>query len=188
MQTAKITFIIPTIGRLSLQNSLNSLYSQTNENWECIIVYDGVEPNITIEDDRIKIIEISKKGVVGRNHGMAGLVRNEALKYVKTDWIGFLDDDDSLNEKYVETFESYINNDNEIGLILWKMLLNKLVIPRDNNLVFGNVGISFCFKRNLVGDIMFTNNRDGEDFDLFNELSKKTKFIISDDVMYYVNK
>jgi len=49
---SKITFIIPSINRPSIVNSINSLSNQTNPNWECIIVYDGVE-GIKFEDDRI---------------------------------------------------------------------------------------------------------------------------------------
>ena len=38
----QITFIIPSVNRPTLERSINSLVSQTNPNWECIVVYDGV--------------------------------------------------------------------------------------------------------------------------------------------------
>ena len=38
-----ITFIIPTIGRETLNHSINSIINQTNKNWKCIIVFDGVK-------------------------------------------------------------------------------------------------------------------------------------------------
>jgi glycosyltransferase involved in cell wall biosynthesis len=43
----KITFIIPTIGRKTLINSLQSLISQDNPNWCAIVIFDGVSKNIT---------------------------------------------------------------------------------------------------------------------------------------------
>ena len=32
----KITFIIPSVNRDTLTNSINSLLNQTNKNWKCI--------------------------------------------------------------------------------------------------------------------------------------------------------
>ena len=57
-----ITFIIPTIGRKTLIKSIKSLQNQTNQNWNAIIIFDGIKSNININDPRIKIIEIDKKG------------------------------------------------------------------------------------------------------------------------------
>ena len=71
-----ITFIIPTIGRSTLINSINSLLNQTDNNWNAIIVFDGIKQNITINDNRIKIIEITKCGL----KNSAGSVRNEGIK------------------------------------------------------------------------------------------------------------
>jgi glycosyltransferase involved in cell wall biosynthesis len=99
---SSITFIIPSINRDTLTNSVNSLLKQTNKNWKCIIVFDGVE-GIKFDDDRIKTINVNKLGKKGQGHGNAGLVRNEGIKICETEWIGFLDDDllitrDSINK------------------------------------------------------------------------------------------
>ena len=39
----KITFIIPTIGRDTLSNTIKSLEEQTNQNWNAIIIFDGIK-------------------------------------------------------------------------------------------------------------------------------------------------
>ena len=39
----KITFIIPTIGRDTLLNSINSLFNQTIKEWKAIIIFDGIK-------------------------------------------------------------------------------------------------------------------------------------------------
>ena len=64
----QITFIIPSVNRPTLERSINSLVSQTNPNWECIVVYDGVD-GISFNDDRIKTIKIDKLGGFSDHHG-----------------------------------------------------------------------------------------------------------------------
>ena len=53
----KITFIIPSLNRPTLERTIESLINQTNPNWKCVIIYDGVDGN-SFEDDRIKTIKI----------------------------------------------------------------------------------------------------------------------------------
>ena len=50
-----ITFIVPTIGRISLNNSIKSLLNQTIENWNAIIIFDGIKCNI--ENNDFKCVE-----------------------------------------------------------------------------------------------------------------------------------
>jgi hypothetical protein len=55
-----------------------------------------------------------------------------------------------------------------------------------NELVFSNVGISFCYK-NKFENLFFDNNRDGEDFDFLMKLqSLTTNFIITPEIFYNV--
>ena len=49
----KITFIIPSLNRPTINRSVESLLNQTNPNWECIIIYDGVD-GVEFNDERIK--------------------------------------------------------------------------------------------------------------------------------------
>lgn len=181
----KITFIIPSLNRPSIRRTIESLIKQTNPNWKCIIIYDGVKGE-KFDDDRIEIIYSTKIGVMGNNHGQSGLVRNIGLKKCNTEWIGFLDDDDTIDEKYVETlFQKYEKYD----FIVWRMkYTNGQIIPRINaeNLSFGNVGISFCYK-NKFNDLFFEKNRDGEDFDFVEKLkSLSNNFIVAPEVYYKV--
>ena len=57
----KITFIIPSLNRPTISKSVESLLNQTNPNWKCIIVYDGVD-GTSFEDNRITTIKIEKIG------------------------------------------------------------------------------------------------------------------------------
>ncbi len=182
----QITFIIPSVNRTSLKNSLRSLVKQTNPNWRCIVVYDGIK-GPRFDDDRIDILTIPKTGSFGPVHGLAGLVRNYGIDKVNTEWIGFLDDDDTLSENYVSLlFEKYT----EYDFVVWRMKYkNGTILPSlnntNNNLTFGSVGISFCYKRKL--NQKFTQNRDGEDFDFLTSLKKlTTNYIVTPEITYNV--
>ena len=180
-----ITFIIPSLNRFTIVRTIDSLKYQTNPNWKCIVIYDGVDgPNFN--DDRITILKIKKTGLVGPKNGQSGLVRNEGLKLVNTEWIGFLDDDDSIHPDYVKTL---YNNYNDYDFIVWRMKYqNGLIFPEldRNDLTFARVGISFCYK-NIFKDLFFDNNRDGEDFDFLKKLESLTNnWIITPEVYYNV--
>ena len=177
-----VTFIIPTINRESLEQSINSLKSQTNSNWFCKVIFDGVDV-IDFNDDRIECVKIEKNGFIGPNNGQAGLVRNIGIGLVKTEWVAFLDDDDTVNSDYVDLL---LNKYNNRDFVIFKMKYkNGLVLPKDNTIIFGNVGISIAFKNSL--ESKFKNNRDGEDFDFIIDLkNKSSNFCVSDEIMYNV--
>lgn len=181
----KISFIIPSLGRDTLSRSIDSLLKQKNPNWECIIIFDGVDP-INFDDERIKTIKTEKIGGFTKNHGTSGLVRNFGLRICNTEWIGFLDDDDTIHENYVETlFEKY----NDYDFIIWRMkyLDGRILPPTENNhLSYGNFGISFCYK-NKFNDLFFDSNREGEDFDFVHKLKGiTTNFIVAPEIFYNV--
>jgi len=105
---------------------------------------------------------------------------------VDTEWIGFLDDDDTIHPDYVKTLsEKYLDYD----FVVWRMrYLGGRILPslQNNYLIFGDVGISFCYK-NKFNNLLFDNNRDGEDFDFLMKLkSLSDKWIITPEVYYNV--
>lgn len=182
----KITFIIPSVNRPSLKKSVQSLLDQTNPNWECIIIYDGVDGEEFL-DERIKTIKIEKIGNSINNGGQAGLVRNVGIKMVKTDWIGFLDDDDTISPYYVQTlFEKYTDFD----VVVWRMKYkNGEIIPKQNSveILKDEIGISFCYK-NKFENIFFIENSSTEDFNFLYELYQiSNNVVITPEIFYYVD-
>ena len=180
-----ITFIIPSIARLSIITTIESLKKQSNPNWNAIVIYDGVD-GPSFDDNRIKVIKSKKLGLVGPNNGQSGLVRNIGIKESQTEWVGFLDDDDTIHPEYVSTLVGkYFDKD----FVVWrKKYQNGMILPPMNydQLTFSRVGISFCYKKSL-GEILFDNNRDGEDFDFLKKLQNLTnKWVISPEVYYNV--
>jgi glycosyltransferase involved in cell wall biosynthesis len=182
----KITFIIPTIGRETLSESIKSLQKQTNPNWNAIIIFDGIKSNININDPRIKIIEIEKKG---RDKNSAGLVRNNGIKLVNTKWIGFLDDDDYLADDYIETFYKELKLNPDLDVLIYRMKVKENIFPEleTDNFYINHVGISFIINKKI-----FDNNLEfipsiTEDFDYLDRIrSNKYKIIISPSIKYFV--
>lgn len=184
-----ITFIIPTIGRDSLKESLNTIINQDDNDWNVIIIFDGIKNNIEINDPRIKIFEIDKIGNE-KIKNSSGLVRNIGIKNAtNTEWIGFLDDDDYLSLDYISNLKKEILLNNQIEVCIFRMAYeNKCVLPTkfDKNIIKNKVGISFCVKKYITTSILFNNN-PYEDYLFLKEVQyKKYKIIISSYVTYFV--
>jgi glycosyltransferase involved in cell wall biosynthesis len=182
----KITFIIPTIGRKTLSESVKSLQKQTNPDWNAIIIFDGIKSNIKLDDPRIKIIEIDKKG---KDKNSAGLVRNNGIKLVKTKWIGFLDDDDYIADDYVEKFYEELKLNPDLDVLIYRMKDKENIFPEleTDNFYLNHVGISF-----IINNKIFNNNLEfipssSEDFDYLDRIrTNKYKIIISPSIKYFV--
>ena len=166
-----ITFIIPTIGRKTLSNAIKSLLEQDDNNWNAIIIFDGVKniELLNINDNRLKCIEIDKMN-------SAGYVRNIAFNYVSnTDWIGFLDDDDTISSDYISKlkYEIYLNPN--IDVCIFRMgYKNGCILPNKSvrNILIGKVGISFAIKKYIIDTNKF-QNCICEDYIFLKELEKK---------------
>lgn len=191
MKETMITFIIPTIGRSTLINSINSLKNQTIKDWRAIIIFDGISSNINdINDIRIKILECDKKGI---NINSAGEVRNYGMSFVETKWIAFLDDDDIIDNDYIETFYNEINNYSNLDLdvIIFRMNDNENIIPKikTDNFYICDVGISFIIKKSIFEQGYRFIPDGAEDFLYLDKLRKEGKRImISPYIKYNVKK
>jgi len=182
---AHITFIIPTIGRSSLTDTLNCLIKQTNPHWNAIVVFDGISPTIISPDNRIRVLESEK---LGQGVNSAGLVRNYGMAHSNTEWIGFIDDDDGIADDYVETIYNEISNyDNDV--IIFRMLHYGKILPSLNteHFYYGEVGISFIINRRIFDDGHIFIPSGMEDFVYLDcAYNKSYKIMISPYVKYFV--
>lgn len=177
----KITFIIPTIGRATLDRTINSLKEQNNPNWKAIVVFDGIELK-DFKDDRVSSIKIPKTGI--KNH--AGNVRNFGMEKVETEWIGFVDDDDTLSPDYVDKFEEELCVSPDLDCVIFRMFSDRGILPQPNDQTFKfcYVGISFAIKKSI--NIKFKASQT-EDFYYLKEIKNNNgKIIISPYVTYFV--
>lgn len=183
-----ITFIIPSIGRETLKNTVQSLQNLKNPNWLCIIIFDGIKQNITIDDNRFTIYETEKKGE--KNYG--GYVRNLALqKNIQTNWVGFVDDDDTISNKYIDYLLEESNKYENVDVIIFRMMYeNGVVLPEknDKNIIMNKVGISFAINKNIFEkNKYFFQNNSKEDYYFLRILQKnKYKMLISGFIAYFV--
>lgn len=187
---SKITFIIPTIGRPTLLHSIECLKTQTVPDWNAIIVFDGITPTIENDDSRIMIMQIEK---LGQGHNSAGLVRNEGIKCATSEWIAFLDDDDTISNDYVETFINEVNTYNP-DVLLFRMQISiygivPSIFKNSNNLIPGDVGISFALKKQIFDAGCIFVPSQCEDWILMEKMiSNNYKVMVSPYVKYFVRQ
>jgi glycosyltransferase involved in cell wall biosynthesis len=191
-----ITFIIPSIGRESLFYSLESLINQTDPEWQAIIVLDGITVNMLnvdalnlLEDERFEVHEIEK---MGSNINQAAFVRNYGMSVVNgdSDWLAFLDDDDTIAKDYIEIFKNELLLYPECDVYIYRMIDNdQRIIPELNAINFKvcDVGISFIINLNIYKNGLEFELDGAEDFLYLNKIRKAGyKMIISPYIKYYV--
>tara|TARA_B100001287_G_scaffold144355_1_gene121384 strand:+ start:15914 stop:16873 length:960 start_codon:yes stop_codon:yes gene_type:complete len=117
-----ISIIIPNYNKSEyLVDTINSVKSQTYQNWECIIVDDFSNDN-SVEiivneiknDDRFTLLKNkSNKG--------GGFTRNLGIKKSSGEYILFLDSDDFLSNNCFENRISFLKNKSNIDYVIFKM-------------------------------------------------------------------
>ncbi len=184
-----ITFIIPSIGRNTLNNAIKSIENQTSSNWKIIVVFDGIKSTITTNHPKITILEISKEG---KGVNSAGNVRNHGMKHVDTEWIAFLDDDDIIASDYVETFEKEYEVHPFIDVFIFRMYRNKeqdiLPLLHTDNFYINQVGISFIIKSDIFTNGLQFSPSSTEDYNFLHLLRENNYCImISPYTKYFVD-
>lgn len=190
-----IYFIIPSIGRKSLEQTVQSLNNLKNKNWNALILFDGIEPFICFKSHQIHYLTVEKSGIESKKNN-GGLVRNIGFEYIiknniKTKYIGFCDDDDSLHPDYIEHLKNDIQLFNEPDMIIYRMMYqngNVIPHPLTTKIQLKNVGISFAFKKELLEKFQLQfMNHPYEDY-LFIQQAKKNpiNILISKYVNYFV--
>lgn len=150
-----VTFIVPTVGRATLRRALSSLLNQTDPYWRCIVEGDGVFPDASgLTDSRIAYY---KEPHLAHESDM----RNLGIARATTPWVAFLDDDDTVAPEYVEWMW---NEEVERDVIIFRQTFPKddgttAVFPKDETIVWGNVGISYAVRTALAKECPFKRSR-----------------------------
>lgn len=187
-----VTVIIPSKGRSTLKRSLTSLIYQTNPNWICYVIFDGVEIKDYISDDRIIYYSSPK---VGNNINGAGLVRNKGIELSQTDWICFLDDDDSFSPDYINNLYEEISLNPDMDICIFRMSYspdNDIILPPfgEEGIKVGQVGISFAINKKFIDEhnIRFQNSKIEDYFFLEKCELNSANIHYSDHICYLVNQ
>lgn len=111
-----ISVIIPLYNKAhTIVNTLNTVFNQTYQNFEVIIVNDGSTDNgvevikQNFNDSRIRIISQSNAGV--------SAARNKGVDESRGEWVSFLDGDDEWHPDYLSIVSNAISQYPEVGMI-----------------------------------------------------------------------
>ena len=186
----KVDIILPNYNsELYVKETIDSIINQTFKNWKLIIVdaNSNVETqkilNSYTKYKKISIMRLKKKR-------KAGYCRNLAIKKSKSDYVAFIDSDDSWKKeklfkqlcfmtknKYHFTYTNYLPFKSHVK----KSYLTEIKPKKKFN--FGmftkNTSIatsSMIIKRSLIGNTKFTNTKICEDYFFKCEILKKTKY------------
>lgn len=194
--SAFVTFIIPSKGRDSIGQAVQSLFNQTSNTWKAVIIFDGKQINLTstvsayLSDPRITYYTIQK--LASSNH--AGTLRNYGMSRVEcSEWFAFLDDDDVLAPEYVARLREEAEVSTLVQTVIFRMSVSNPhlppILPPKNHDMFkrDRVGISFAIKRQLFESGLWFEPSQTEDFDLLKRIFESDyDMVISPYVMYYV--
>lgn len=192
----RVTFVIPTIGRDSLSLALQSLYNQTVHNWKAIVVFDGIQPTISSNDERVRIVKCEKAGTSDIVNGEvksngAGHVRNFGIELCDTEWIAFLDDDDTLAHTYLETLYNEIHLCYNVNVVIFRMLHPEYgILPKISSVHFQKyeVGISFAMKKSVFDSGCRFESSHDEDYNLLCYIRDRSyKMVMSPYIKYFVH-
>ena len=104
-----ISIVVPVYNAEKyLDRSIGSVISQTNSDWELILVNDGSLDNsgeicekYSSKYENIKVLHKKNEGQL--------IARQLGIDNSSGDYIGFLDADDELDKNYVEDLSCFIN-------------------------------------------------------------------------------
>lgn len=184
----KISILIPIYNGIEFLNeSVNSVKSQTYENWELIIGINGHPENSEVYniakkmiDDKIKVFDLHT--IKGKSNAL-----NKMIKYTNSEWIALLDVDDIWFPKKLEYQIPYMEKYDVIGTKCRYFGDSEIspYIPTGNistfNFLNGNpiINSSCLIKKKYA---IWNNDKDGvEDYDLWLKLWKESKLFYNID-------
>ena len=192
MNEPLISIITPCYNSsIFIEETINSIVSQTYPNWEMIIVDDCSTDNsvelvkaFIKEDNRIKLFSLKE------NSG-TGVARNYSIKHASGRFIAFCDSDDQWKPEKLEKQIDFMLRNN-----LALSFSNYEVIDEDNNLI-GEVKapekvtyklmlrnnyigcLTAMYDTNIVGKIFMPEIRKRQDWALWLSILKKTPYALS---------
>ena len=161
-----ISIIIPAYNAEQyIRRSIESCQKQTYSNLEIVVVNDGSKDSTSslvremqLDDSRIKLVEKENGGLVS--------ARKEALKFVSSEFVFFLDADDVIDENTIESLAQYTKDydvivadfllENENGKVLPCQHKNKKVFGDDKIGLYSNF-LSKSITASLCGRLIRTD-------------------------------
>lgn len=148
-----ISIVIPLYNKeKQIENTLQSVFNQTFQDFEIIVVNDGsTDKSVDIvkqfTDSRIRLIEQKNQGV--------SVARNTGIKEAKYDYIALLDADDEWKPTYLETQIDLIHSFPECSVFacayefrkgdkITPVILNKIPFQEDKGILSNYFEVASC--------------------------------------------
>lgn len=103
-----------------LPETLDSVLAQTYPHWECLIIDDGSTDNSRAVSEEYQAHDARFRYVYQDNRGMSA-ARNHGLRIARGEYIQFLDADDLLAARKLETQSAFLDTNPEVDLIYGDM-------------------------------------------------------------------
>jgi len=119
MQGPFISVVIPTYNSENfIIKTLETVFSQTYDNYEVIISDDGSTDNtvVVVKSFFSKYPSRNKTLLINKHEG-PGAARNKGIENASGDWVSFLDSDDLWNHNKLESVVGYILKNDDIDLV-----------------------------------------------------------------------
>ena len=171
---------------------IESILSQTYNNYEIIVVDDGSEDRTK---SKIKEFGNKIKFIEHENNRLLGGARNTGIEAAKGKYILFIDGDDYLNNNYVlQNLDNLIGEQSVDVIYMGFEIIGKktdMIIPSKENCTkqFGIAGDRYtnvwskCWRREflLENNLKFPEHRYYEDvIFIYNAITKSNSFLIAD--------
>ncbi len=184
-EKTKIDIILPNYNSSKFINqTINSILKQTYKNWKLIIVDDFSNTktkNILKKISKRKNIKVF---FLNKNHG-AGFCRNFGIKKSNSPYVAFIDSDDIWQKDKLKKQISFMKKNNfSFSFTDYKTFgekkrniknpskLNYLDFLRNTSIATSTMMV----KRNIIGNIKFTDTKICEDFFFKCKLLKKVGY------------
>jgi glycosyltransferase involved in cell wall biosynthesis len=200
----KVSIIIPVYNvKKYLLRCIRSILGQTYKNYEVILVDDGSTDGSGILCDKLKAKDRRIKVIHKDNGGMSS-ARNVGIECAKGDYITFVDSDDYISDRYLETLVDLMGERKD-RVVLINAIFGKEKNYKFNSehlgysiiegyefrrtLLYNRFGDSCCGKlipRDFFEDFRFIEGRVLEDLAITYRLFFRAKeVVISEESLYY---
>lgn len=203
MSDIKFSVVIPLYNKKqSIVNTILSVFKQSYQNFEIVIIDDGstdssVDAVKSISDERIRLIHQENQGV--------SAARNRGIKEASYEWIAFLDGDDLWETNHLEEIVKMMRifPDEKVYATsfefsdkrkMFKHERSSPIFKIDNyfkeaikeNLLWTSIVVVHSNSIKMIGGFNVNLNR-GEDLDLWMRLAKKFNIIKSKNITAIYN-
>lgn len=185
MKEPFVTFIIPTIGRATLIHAVDSIKVQTDSDWQCYVEGDGIDPRTALGYEKFTYPILTWEQFARKHEAD---MRNIGIKQANSEWVAFLDDDDTIAPEYVEWLKQEAGKNDVVifrQTLPLDMQIDDAIIPARPEIIWGNVGISYAIRREWAVKFPFKRSRHEDLLQLVAVEAAGAKIHFSNHIAYY---